>query len=135
MTENCIRFKVRSTNCNTRRTHGRGHHIFINVLHGCSGMRGHLLVRNCGDSASSRGTRYHPSCESLYLRFLPLSGAVSPAHRSVTVTAWILQRANANHFSAANYVKRKLFAGSRPHLYDKPAEVLKVIPTRARIPL
>ena len=131
MTENCIRFKVRSTNCNTRRTHGRSHHIFINALHSHSGVCGHLLIRNCGDYIIVKDTL------SSFLRipilcFLLLSDAVLPAykHRYYNVDS---TQTNANHFPRsitlnANYICRK-----PPHLYDKPTKVLKVISTRARI--
>lgn len=135
MAENCIRFKVHSTNCNTRRTHGRRHHIFINAPRTWprGGMCGHLLVRNCGDSVIAR----RRICIIIVpvripvLRFLPRSrGADSSAsHRSRTDIRRLRLRffgANANHFPGPITLNANYLRGSRGICTISPRKFLRL---------
>lgn len=130
MAENCIRFKVHSTNCNTRRTHGRSHHIFINALHTHDGMRGHLLVRNCGDSVIVGNTLSSFSRIPI-LRFLPLNDAVLPAykHHHYDVDLGLMQIAFQGQLRQMQSICRK-----SPYFYDKPTKFLRFFQRKHKSP-
>lgn len=130
MAENCIRFKVHSTNCNTRRTHGRSHHIFINAPHSHGGMRGHLLVRNCGDSVIVGNTLSSFSRIPI-LRFLPLSDAVLPAykHHHYDVDLGLMQIAFQGQLRQMQSICRE-----SPYFYDKPTKFLRFFQRKHKSP-